>query len=137
MSADPNFNPDEFVPEEQKESAEKKASRLKNELAITAELKSTRKDPVHREMTIEEKVAYWEQQYREALPWATFGRWALETFWRDAGDFYGGDIQDKAIELGLLVGKEVTEPCGEECQCAEYAGLGSETVTCYRIREEK
>lgn len=37
----------------------------------------------------------------------------------DFGDLDGGWIQDAAEALGLLVRVQVTEPCGENCNCAE------------------
>lgn len=40
----------------------------------------------------------------------------------------GCDIEDKAVELGLMDRVEAKEPCGEGCQCADY-GFPS---TCYR-----
>ena len=40
----------------------------------------------------------------------------------------GGDIQDAAVSCGLLNVTEVTEPCGDECNCAEY-GFPAE---CYK-----
>jgi len=46
-------------------------------------------------------------------------------------DLDGGWIQDKGVELGVLVSIEVTEPCDPEtCRCAEY---GDFPMTCYRI----
>ena len=46
------------------------------------------------------------------------GEWVLEQ--DRESDICGGDVQDKAIELGLLHYVTVTEPCGELCHCAEY-----------------
>lgn len=40
------------------------------------------------------------------------------------------EIQDKAIEIGLLEGHDVKEPCGEDCWCEEYHG--EFPVICYR-----
>lgn len=54
---------------------------------------------------------------------AELGLWVLEQTRGDyvGSDLNGGDIQDKAEELGLLVRVDVTEPCCEEhCHCAEY-----------------
>lgn len=47
------------------------------------------------------------------------------------GDVDGGELQDKATELGILVTKEATEPCCESCRCAEYGF----PTTCYRPAE--
>jgi hypothetical protein len=61
-----------------------------------------------------------------------FARWVIRggncDQWCD--DLDGGDIQDKAEELGLIVPVEVTEPCGDNCACAEWAGF---PVTCFRL----
>ena len=46
-----------------------------------------------------------------------------------AADQYGADIQEKAVELGLMHKVEATEPCGENCMCEEIAGF---PVDCYR-----
>ena len=40
-------------------------------------------------------------------------------------------IQDMAVECGLIAPHEVTEPCGDECACAE---CGFPTI-CYRMTE--
>lgn len=37
----------------------------------------------------------------------------------DVGDVDGGTIQEAAEKFGLLEYKEVKEPCGENCHCAE------------------
>lgn len=49
------------------------------------------------------------------------------------GDVDGGDLQDTAVECGLLVPTNVTEPCGEICYCAEYDDFPQ---TCYRLSPE-
>lgn len=46
------------------------------------------------------------------------GEWVLEQ--NRENDICGGDVQDKAIELGLLHFVTVRERCGELCHCAEY-----------------
>lgn len=46
------------------------------------------------------------------------------------GDIDGGSFQDKCEELGVLVTVTVTEPCGENCRCAEY--YGEFPVECFR-----
>ena len=64
--------------------------------------------------------------------WETFGRWILEQTRSEnlGNDLHGGKEQDRLIELGILVGREVTEACDPEtCQCAEY-GL---PTTCYTV----
>lgn len=62
---------------------------------------------------------------------AKFGMWALETSRENMGDLEGGEIQDKALELGLLHEVVVTEPCCDECRCAEYDDFPQK---CIRIR---
>lgn len=40
--------------------------------------------------------------------------------WPD-GDLDGGDLQDAAVEAGLLIQRQVTEiPCGPGCRCVDY-----------------
>lgn len=53
---------------------------------------------------------------------ARFGLWCLEEARGvdGPGDVDGGDLQDKAVELGLLSSHEVTEPCCEGCACSEW-----------------
>lgn len=54
-----------------------------------------------------------------SAPLVEFALWALgET--RHGGDLDGGSLQEKAEALGILGRVPVTEPCGEECNCAEY-----------------
>lgn len=57
--------------------------------------------------------------------------------WPEIGTYDGGDIQSLAVDTGLLIGKEVTKPCGEGCNCVEYyeltpAGEFPFETTCYR-----
>ncbi len=49
-----------------------------------------------------------------------FARWVIHAHRSESGDVDGASIQDKLIELGLLREVTVTEPCGENCRCAEY-----------------
>lgn len=55
---------------------------------------------------------------------ADFGRWCLAQLREDAigCDLDGGDAQDQAVKLGLLVEVTVDAPCGDTCHCAEYYG---------------
>jgi hypothetical protein len=46
------------------------------------------------------------------------------------GDLDGGDVQDWAVEAGLLVPTEMTKACGENCVCAEMDDFPQ---TCYRL----
>lgn len=51
-----------------------------------------------------------------------FARWVIAEHRSELGDVDGSSIQDKLVELGLLHEVTVTEPCGENCLCAEYCG---------------
>ena len=57
-----------------------------------------------------------------------FAQFVLEDWPEGVPDEF--EVQDKAIEFGLLEGHEVEEPCGENCWCEEYRG--EFPVTCYR-----
>lgn len=46
----------------------------------------------------------------------------------DIGDVDGGTIQDAAVKFGLLESREVKEPCGVSCVCAE---VGEFPRRCY------
>ena len=66
-------------------------------------------------------------EQRHAL--AAFARRMIEIAW--AGhDADGGEIQDTALALGLVVRTTVDAPCGETCRCAEY---GDFPATCFRM----
>jgi len=79
----------------------------------------------------------------EMLEWAAdrieqlskFALWALAGYGGDnePGDIDGGDLQDHAEKIGLLTATEVTEPCSENCACAEY--YGDFPMTCYRLAD--
>ena len=47
-------------------------------------------------------------------------------------DIDGGDVQAWAIECGLLEEWTATEPCGEQCECAEVADF---PTRCYRLTD--
>lgn len=49
--------------------------------------------------------------------------------WPDCGELDGFDLQVLGVKHGLLVGSIKTEPCGEHCNCAEYADFPME---CFR-----
>lgn len=59
-----------------------------------------------------------------------FAAYILAEFWEGPPD--GDMIQDEAVRLGLLRGVTVTEPCGENCNCAEWDEF---PMTCYRKTE--
>ncbi len=52
------------------------------------------------------------------------------------GGVDGGELQEAAIECGLLVAHHVHAPCAEDCRCTEYysADDWADGVTCYRRR---
>jgi len=64
----------------------------------------------------------------------------LRAFARDimapwpVGSVDGYEVQDLAIEHGLLVSETRTERCGDACECAEYHSPEemADGVTCYR-----
>jgi hypothetical protein len=47
-------------------------------------------------------------------------------------DIDGGDVQAWAVECDLLEEWTATEPCGEQCECAEVADF---PARCYRLTE--
>ena len=51
---------------------------------------------------------------------AAFGAWCARKLRYSLGDIDGGDVQDAMERSGVLVRQGVTEPCGEDCKCAEY-----------------
>ena len=44
----------------------------------------------------------------------------------------GGDVQEWADELGIIKAVEAKEPCGDNCNCAEFATW---PCICYRFTE--
>jgi hypothetical protein len=64
---------------------------------------------------------------------SAFGAWAAEQFRDELGDVDGGSAQDAMERLGVLVPVTVTEPCGDECRCAEY---GDWPMQCYRYPDD-
>jgi hypothetical protein len=58
---------------------------------------------------------------------------ALFKDWPDQLGIDGFDLQDLAVELGLLSGKQVTEPCDLDgnCNCLSYEGADGFPLTCY------
>jgi hypothetical protein len=68
----------------------------------------------------------------QLLRLAHFALWCLDASRGNSiGDVDGGELQDKATELGILIAHEVSEPCCESCNCAEYGF----PTTCYRQAE--
>jgi len=57
----------------------------------------------------------------DVMPLAEFGIWCIdEARGEFCGDIDGGSLQDRLEEAGLLGNVPVTEPCGENCACAEW-----------------
>lgn len=53
--------------------------------------------------------------------------------WPDGGGVEIDDLQDAAVECGLLTPETRTEPCDpHHCYCAEYYGDMSKGVICFR-----
>lgn len=70
-----------------------------------------------------------------AIPALAFARKMFElSDWPDGGDIDGFEFQEAAIECGMLKAEQRTEPCEEDCHCAQYHGADAmkEGVTCYR-----
>lgn len=67
------------------------------------------------------------------LKWAEFGAWAFESFWQDGepGDLEGGDLQERAMALGLL-GRTAEHDAGathaEDCEW--QPGMPAEDCDC-------
>lgn len=63
-----------------------------------------------------------------------FSRDILATFWEPHcfNEPDGGSVQDIAEKHGLLIPFTATEPCGENCNCAEWDKFPQ---TCYRAAE--
>lgn len=62
-----------------------------------------------------------------------FARFGAELFKRHRNDGYpgdvdGGELQELAEKFGLIEQREVTEPCGDGCTCAE---IGDFPSVCY------
>jgi hypothetical protein len=47
----------------------------------------------------------------------------------------GFELQELAFKHGILVAKQRTIPCSENCNCSEYCDQG-EVVTCYTLAPE-
>lgn len=68
------------------------------------------------------------------LALAQLGKWTLDMRGEsNCADLCGGDIQDKATQLGLLCAVTVTESCGDGCNCADY---GDWPLQCYRMTDK-
>lgn len=69
-------------------------------------------------------------------PAERFAGRVLDTYCRWLGDLYAEDLQQDAVEYGLLAPVTVSQPCADgysgTCRCAEY---GDWPVTCYRLTD--
>lgn len=55
-----------------------------------------------------------------------------EAYESGGGDIDGGWLQDTAFNYGLLEKVTVTEPCGDNCHCAEWDDFPQD---CFRIAQ--
>jgi len=60
---------------------------------------------------------------------ADFGLAVIEATREELGDLDGGELQEMAVMAGVLAPVHATEPCAEECRCAEYDDFPQE---CFR-----
>ena len=60
-----------------------------------------------------------------------FARLVMQEWPETCGELDGCDLQDLAVECGLLLPETRTTPCCDDCFCAEYHGH-DETLTCFR-----
>ena len=58
-----------------------------------------------------------------------FALWAIKQTSSYHDELDGCDLQDALHRCGLLYEVEVTEPCGEFCECMDY---GDFPMQCYR-----
>lgn len=75
-----------------------------------------------------DKVLELEAQIARLLPMARFGLKCLTEHRDQLGDLDGCDLQEWATEFGLLHDVHVTEPCSEECRCAEWDDFPQECL---------
>lgn len=80
--------------------------------------------PSSQQMLLEEAAA----MLRRLQALAKFGAKVLEESRDSLADLDGGWLQDQAQELGLLEAVNVNEPCGENCNCAEYGDFPQECI---------
>lgn len=78
------------------------------------------------------KLATAEAALAGVRDYAEYGRRVLEAHRDEIGDIDGGWLQDVAIECGLLHEVDVSEPCGEVCNCLEY---GEFPGKCLRLKQ--
>jgi hypothetical protein len=72
-----------------------------------------------------------EQQSKQIEALRGFAQAVME-HWQEGWDIDSGDLHNMAVEKGLLEPVSRTEPCGENCACAE---CGDFPTTCYRKTE--
>jgi len=65
---------------------------------------------------------------------ATFGAMVLDAHRNpEPADVDGGTLQELATQSGVIVERQVTEPCGEDCTCANVGAIPS---GCYFVPDE-
>lgn len=69
---------------------------------------------------------------REVEALRKFAGLVLSDHRENMGDVSGFDVEDWAVECGLLEKVEVHEPCGDDCQCVEYHGSDGFPAECLR-----
>lgn len=77
-------------------------------------------------------LAHVEAQAAEIERLRKFAGRALGEARQFMSDVDGGDVQAWAVECGLLEEWTPTEPCGEQCECAEVADFPTQ---CFRLTE--
>ena len=107
----------------------KKAERLWKESSIDASRKFDTIKGLGRAVEAERARA---ERPEAMLPLARYGLAILEMHREDCGDVSGDTLQDEAERCGLLTHVTVTEPCGDECRCAEYYAGDEWPVECLR-----
>jgi hypothetical protein len=86
-------------------------------------------------LTLQSELSAVRAELERLLPLAKLAVWALNDSRSEMTDVCGGDLQDMAVGLGLLVEVEVKGPCGEHCNCAEYYSFSEFPVKCLRYSE--
>lgn len=75
---------------------------------------------------LEESLVNQQQEIEDLWPLAKLGRWCLSASREEFADVDCFEIEELAIELGLLKMHPVTESCGEGCRCEDFPTM------CYR-----
>ena len=83
------------------------------------------------------EIATLQAENASLLALAMLGLWVLNT--RDDGDcadLDGEDIQNKAIQLGLIAEVDAIEPCGDGCRCLAELGLSEFPTPCLQLTDK-